>query len=340
MSKKRNMRLTSIGILLLLVAGAAAENRQAERYAKQGGKLQAQTKELWKRFVFEHRKLTDKELGKIVKSYEKAVDLYQKSMEEEEQAALNSAILTLAKRIAQARMVQTAREFAKRPKKTPAAPTPPAPKPPTPENPAPPKPEPAPPPVEAEPEPTPPPELSVLPELREPKAAQRRGMQGVRNFVMHYYFAHRKYAALITRCHLCNGTGRRKTNQLDRRRKIITTACTTCNESGGYLNVPAVRKGWWLCWSPLYRSNEEKRSDWQARLDLWKEDPSKVDEFLKTLRILKVDYHGLWAEVTWSEKATKAGSRQVIQRKITRKVVRAGKRWFFYDEKLDEHFFN
>jgi hypothetical protein len=320
----------------------AADIRKAERIAAPGRKLQEATKDVWKRFVFEYRELSDKDLATIVKNYEKAVDVFQKSIEVHESPGLNRLILVLAKRIAQARMVQTAREFARRPKPKPKPP--PAEKPPPEEA----KPEAPPPKAEPEPEPEPEPEKAAppprlvageLPTLEEPKDQQRRGRQGVRNFVMHYYFASRKQSTIVKRCAVCNGRGRRATHQLDRRRRVVTIPCNACHESGGHVNVPAARKGYWLCMSPLYRSDPANRAAWDQELASWRQNPNLIKEFLKSVRIVNVDYHGLWAEVAWVEKVRPMGAKRSFERQMRRKVVRAGKRWFFYDEKYDRDFF-
>ena len=337
------MNKTAVLLLCLLgsVAAQDAEARQAERIAAQGRKLQEDTKEVWKKFVFEFRELSDDDLERIVENYEKAVDLFQKSIEVQESPGLNRLILLLAKRIAQARMVQSAREFARRPKpKRPPPPAePPPPEKPSPEAPAPPEPAPKP-----EPEPGksgPPPRVAPgeLPTLDEPKDQRRRGMQGVRNFLMHYYFASRKQSTLVSRCAVCNGRGRRATHQLDRRRRVVTIPCNACHESGGHVNVPAARKGYWLCMSPLYRSDPANRAAWDQELASWRQNPNLVKEFLKSVRIVNVDYHGLWADVTWVEKVLPMGAKRSFERPMQRKVVRAGKRWFFYDEKFDKDFF-
>jgi hypothetical protein len=335
-----------VAVLLLCLEGLASSQdsvtRKAERFAAQGRKLQDATKEIWKKFVFEYRELSDDDLKTIVRNYEKAVDLYQKSIEVQESPGLNRLILILAKRIAQGRMVQSAREYARRPKPKPKPKPPPEKKPepgtPEPEAPPPEKPEaPAPEPLE----PRLPPRLVAgeLPTMEEPKDQRRRGLQGVRNFLMHYYFASRKQSAIVSRCAVCNGRGRRATAQLDRRRRVVTIPCSACHESGGHLNVPAARKGYWLCMSPLYRSDAANRAAWDAQLASWRENPNQIKEFLKTVRIENVDYRGLWAEVTWTEKVRPMGAKRSFVRQMKRKVVRAGKRWFFYDEKYDKEFF-
>jgi hypothetical protein len=330
--------------LLLCLVGAAlaqdADTRKAERIEAQGRKLQEDTKGLWKRFVFEYGSLSDADLAKIVKNYEKAVDLYQKAIEVRESPNLNRLILILAKRIAQARMVETARELASRPKPKPKPE--PEPEPPQPEAPEPVAPKPPPPEPDAEPEkPKAPPRVTagVLPTLDETKKQRNRGIQGVRNFVMHYYFASRKQSAMVSRCPVCNGRGRRATHQLDERRRIVTIPCSACHESGGHVNVPAARKGYWLCMSPLYRSDAANRAAWEDQLASWRQNPNLIKEFLKSLKIEEVDYHGLWAEVTWTEKVRPLGAKRSFLRKVRRKIVRAGKRWFFYDEKFDKDFF-
>lgn len=332
-------------LLLCLLGLSAAQDdpgnqaavRKAERIAARGRKLHEATKDIWKKFVFEYRELSDDDLDTIVKNYERAVDFFQKSCEVHESPGLNRLILVLAKRIAQARMVQTAREYARRPKPKPAPPAEET----KPESPPPKKPEPAP---EPEPEPekaAPPPRVAagVLPTLDEPKDQRRRGTQAVRNFVMHYYFASRKQSAMVDRCPVCNGRGRRATHQLDRRRRVVTIPCNACHESGGHVNVPAAQKGYWLCMSPLYRSDPANRAAWDQELASWRQNPNLIKEFLKSVRIQNVDYHGLWAEVTWVERVRPMGASRSFDRPMKRKVVRAGKRWFFYDEKYDRDFF-
>lgn len=331
--------------LLLCLLGVAvakdADTRKAERLAAQGRKVQEGTKEIWKRFVFEYRELSDDDLKTILKNYEKAVDLYQKAIEVQETPSLNRLILVLAKRMAQARMVQSAREFARRPKPKPKPPPKKEPKEPEPEAPPPPREPKAPEPAPEPEEPKAPPRVTagVLPTLDEPKVQRRRGIQAVRNFLMHYYFASRKQSAMVSRCAVCNGRGRRATHQLDRRRRVVTIPCSACNESGGHVNVPAARKGYWLCMSPLYRSDSANRATWDAQLASWRQDPNAIKEFLKSLKIENVDYRGLWADVTWTEKVLPMGAKRSFLRRVQRKVVRAGKRWFFYDEKYDRDFF-
>lgn len=336
------MNKTAALLLCLLVTAAAedANTRKAERIAAQGRKVQESTKDLWKRFVFEYRELSDNDLKTILKNYEKAVDLYQKAIEVQETPSLNRLILVLAKRMAQARMVQSAREFARRPKPKPKAPPPKEPDEPEPEAPPPKEPK-APEPAPEPEEPKAPPRVTagVLPTLDEPKDQRRRGKQSVRNFLMHYYFASRKQSAMVSRCPVCNGRGRRATHQLDRRRRVVTIPCSACHESGGHVNVPAARKGYWLCMSPLYRSDPANRAAWDGQLASWRQNPNTIKEFLKSLKIENVDYRGLWADVTWTEKVLPMGAKRSFLRRVQRKVIRAGKRWFFYDEKYDKDFF-
>ena len=42
----------------------------------------------------------------------------------------------------------------------------------------------------------------------------------------------------------------------------------------------------------------------ERRPTAWKNDPRKIPEFLNKLKIVKVEYHGLWAELTWTEGGT------------------------------------
>ena len=329
-------------ILALLAALAAAKDidlKKARRLAAQGRKLQQSSKELWKQFVFEHEKLTDKELKTLIRNYDKAIDLYQGAIEVEETPTLNGLIRLLSKRTAQARFVQTAREVARRPKRKP-------------------KPRPAPPREEGQPPATPPatpkepeepapvPRIEVpqlkgdeLPELIETPTQQRLGKQALRNFIMNHYFASRKFSALISRCSVCNGRGKVYTGHIDKYRKPILVPCGACNHTGGHLNVAKARKGYWLVHSPLYRSDAGNRDRFERQLAGWQENPSSLTEFLKRVAIVSVEYHGLWAEVTLREKAYRIGSKRSTERVVVRKMLRAGKRWFFYDERFDKGFF-
>ena len=73
------------------------------------------------------------------------------------------------------------------------------------------------------------------------------------------------------------------THQLDKRRRVVTIPCSACHESGGHVNVPAARKGYWLCMSPLYRSDEANRTAWDEKLASWRENPNLIEEFLKRI---------------------------------------------------------
>jgi hypothetical protein len=338
---------TALASLLLAALVPAQDDpvtRQAARLAKQAKRHEERVKELWKTFVFTSRELSDKEIGKLVGGYEKAIDLYVKAIEIKESPGLNSVILLLSRRVAQARMVLMGREFQRR--KPPPRPEPvPAEPPPLPARPPekgdlPPDETPPvgqPPPAEPEPELTAP-RLSGLPELIEPKAQRRRGIQGVRNFLMNHYLPARKFTSLVIRCSVCNGRGKILTGNLNAQRKIITIPCKRCHQTGYQLDSTNARKGFWLCHSPLYRTDQANQERWAASLAEWRADPRKIPEYLTTVRIAEVDYHGLWAELSWVEKGVDAGRRK-FTREVQRKLVRAGKRWFFYDESHDKDFF-
>jgi hypothetical protein len=333
-------------VLLLALPAMSQDDaavRRAERLARDAKKNASKAKELWKRFVFEAEKMEDDELKELVGLYEKAIDLYQRALEEHENPGLNAAILTLTRRVTQVRFLQMQRHFRERkPEIAPPKETPP----PKPEER---KPTPGEPEAKPEPKPAPKPETGPiwqrripgddpLPELEESPADRRRGIQGVRNFLMNTYFAPQKFASLVDRCARCNGRGSVRTGRLKPDRTQERVPCGQCNASGYHLDVNNARKGHWLVHSPLYRSDSGKSSEWSARLADWRKDPRKVPEFLTRLRISVVDYHGLWAQVIWTEQGV-TPDRKRFERERKEKLIRAGRRWFFYDEEYDKRFF-
>jgi len=338
------MRWGRAWLLLLAAAVAAqetAEDRKVGRLLADAKKRIDGAKEQWKEFVFKGDEMETAALEDLVSDYERAIDLYADVLEIREEPGADSAILQLARRVTQLRFVIMGREMReRRAKEKPtlgpqeeAAPEGPPPKPAErPQPPAPPQPAP-----EAKPEERAPPG-PVLPDLEETAAQRRRGIQGARNFLMNTYFASRKFPSLITRCVVCNGTGRRPTTQLDRRRHVITVACPACHEKGAHLEVAAARKGFWLVMSPLYRADHMNRTRWETDLAQWQEDPGAVPNFLSSLRIEDVDYHGLWAEVTWTEKGTTPDKKRFTQKR-KEKLIRAGRQWFFFNPQFDKDFF-
>ena len=64
------------------------------------------------------------------------------------------------------------------------------------------------------------------------------------------------------------------------------------------------------------------------------------EEFLKSLRIVSIDYHGLWATAECHEKGYVPANKRAFQRKVKRMFVRFGRRWFLFDENTDEGVFD
>lgn len=88
-----------------------------------------------------------------------------------------------------------------------------------------------------------------------------------------------------------------------------------------------------MTWSPLYRLDEKQRAEWKETVRRWRSDARTLPIHLTGLRILEVDYHGLWADLTWVESGVD------YERTVTRRVIRAGRRWFFYSDTHDREFF-
>ncbi|MHC4931820.1 MAG: hypothetical protein ACYTGV_06490 [Planctomycetota bacterium] len=333
-------------VLLLLCSATRARDKKAARLAAKAAKLADSAEEAWKRFVLERASFTDDDLKKSIDIYESAVDYYHQSLEVEDEVGLNGSIVLITRRLSKLRFEQMQRQMRKKAEERKKNPPPPREEKPREEEPPEQKrPEPTRPPPRGEPEP-PPVEMessrSPWPEIVETKSQARRGKQSLRNFLMNYYFASRKFSALVTRCTVCNGSGRRKTGQIDKRRRIVTIPCNGCNATGAHLNLPAARKGFWLVMSPLFRADPGNRLDFETKLEVWRQDPRKVEEFIKKLRLLDVDYRGLWAVVKYEEIGVtpSKGRQRLFKRAVQRMCLRVGKRWFFYDEQADKYFFS
>jgi hypothetical protein len=309
--------------LLLLAALASPQEKDVEGLrAKARAEIEAR-KPAWERFVFDAASLTDDDMKDLTEGYDRALDLYQRIAEasEEGDGEADVGVIQLARKTAKLRASIWAREMARKAKAAAERPKPEAE--PTPgKPPAPPPDRPPEAPSEAEPAPEPGPAAEarqpvVLPEIEESKEKRAAGIQGARHFVMQY-FANRKYKQMIGFCG--------------------SATCNACRSRVGHLNVHAARRAFWLCWSPLYRANEEKKAKWQAQFKEWRLDPRKLPEVLTKLTITKVEYHGLWADIEWEQWGVTNDAKKTNE-KVRRRLVRAGNRWFFYDDELDRDFF-
>ena len=343
-------------LLALLVAGTAtARDKKAQQLAVKGARLATDGQAAWKSFLTAPAKFPEEEMEALIQRYEKAIDLFHGSLEIEEHRGLNGQILLLARRLRQLRFEELTREAQARRAAAPKPQSEPGRDPPVS-------------PVETpeetdtsrsrEPDPRPDspgsgegidtdvpgepadPRQVVLPELVEPAKVARRNTQRLRNFLMHDYFANRKQSKLIKRCARCNGRGKVATNVLDRRRRPVTIRCSSCQGNGMHLQVNVARKGFWLCNTPLYRSSRARSVEFQSRLEGWRSDPRTLPEMLKSLRIVAIDYHGLWAVAKLQEKGYQPEAKRAFRRSSERKLVRLGHRWYFFDEEADAAIFS
>ncbi len=317
-------------VVLLVAAAVCARDKQAAAFQSKGLALARQTRAGWKRFVLERDKVTDDEIRGLIKDLDQAAELLHKSLEIEDFAGINGQIISIAKKLVKLRFAQHIREQRRKMRNRPK------PKP---------RPKPQPEPRDDKPAPEPEPEIKRtrgLPDLIEDKKAKRRGLQTLRNFLIHYYFANRKFATLLTRCTRCEGSAKVVIGRDGKTRKRIFATCPRC-AYGAHLNLNAARKAFWLTMSPLHRADPANRAAFQDNLQKWHADPRTIGEFLTSLSIAKIDYHGLWATVTYREKGTfivDGRQRRFKPRKVERMFVRFGKRWFVYDEKTDNALFS
>jgi len=325
--------------MVLLLACAALADDAARLKGKaivMGRKAEAD----WKRYVLERKTFTDADVKSLIATYEEVIELFYKSLEIQDDDSLNGQIVVIARRIAKLRFEQMRRRRAKEP-------TEPKPKPKTkPADKEPDKPEDKPTKPEPKEQPDDTPELGRgseggWPELEEDKKARKRGIQTLRNFIMHHYFASRKFSALVTRCSRCGGSGRIRIGRDPRTRKISWSDCPNCKRSGAHLKANMARRAFWLTMSPAYRGTPRNREDFFQDLAKWQADPRLLPEFLSSLAITSIDYRGLWAVVKLREKGTAMIKKK--PRKFSRKTqltfVRLGKRWFVYNESADKDWF-
>ncbi len=329
-------------IVLLLALAAAQDDKRVTGLLLQANSEYEAAKELWNKFVFSANDVTDAQLAEILARYDKSIELCQKASETGDSGEADTMTLRLARRTAQLRATVWAREMRVRAEQAAKAPKPP------PEKQAPeekPPPEAQPPAKPPEEKPKPPeqeqaaaaPELPPLPEISETKEQRSRGIQTARDFLMNFYFSNRRRDALIDQCVRCNGKGIVRLAYNDpKTQKPAKQECGGCGATGYHFNEPVARKGLWLCWSPLHRQGG--KAQWEQDVMAYKNDPRQIPEFLISLRITKLDYHGLWAEAEWEEKGA-TGSGEKFTRQVSRKLVRAGRQWFFFDPESDKEMF-
>lgn len=320
-----------------LLAGEEGDDSRARALAVEAQKLAESMNDAWVRFVGEPESVSDDELGRMKEAYERAINLYVEALEIEENGAIVKAQSILGRRNARIWMEQSARARAKAPPppKPTQPPQPPepspekAPEPPAPDTPIPP-PEESPPAGEAPSAPERGSAVDALSEIVESKESRRLGEQSLRDFILAHGAA-RRLESLVTRCSVCNGRGK----LVDRRRVFD---CRKCLTTGAHLNVRPARRAFWLCHSPNYRADEENRRKFEERLQEWRRDPRKLPEFVKSVRIVRYDYHGLWARVEYVEKGLVPATKQPFERVVKAMFFRMGKNWYFFDERYDDAF--
>ncbi|HEX5031192.1 MAG TPA: hypothetical protein VFX78_07020 [Candidatus Eisenbacteria bacterium] len=334
-------------LLLLALPLVAQEDRRVADLLKKANEEYEAGKATWDKFVFAADDVTDQELADLCAHYDKAIELAQKVSESGDSGEADTIVLRLARRTAKLRATACAREMRKAAEaaKLKKAAEPQAPEPVPEQKPAPP-PEPEParePEPQAEAAPAPAagePDVLPLPEISETKEQRSRGIQSARDFLMNTYFANRKRDALIDVCVHCKGRGFVYLPYRDpKTQKPAKQECGGCGATGYLFNEPVARKGFWLCWSPLFRRDEGERARFQQDMATWKQDPKRIPEFLKSVSIKEVDYHGLWAVVEWEERGA-TGDGEKFTRGVKRKLFRAGRQWFFYDHDRDKEMFS
>jgi hypothetical protein len=131
---------------------------------------------------------------------------------------------------------------------------------------------------------------------------------------------------------------RREVRGKDKLQQPIFATCGRCNGAGGSLNDRAARKALWLSKSPMYRADGTNLLDFEGKVAALKQDPRKIPEFIRSVRILSVDYHGLWALAKYAEKGYDNESRREFNRNVSAMLLRIGRNWYFFDDKTDADF--
>ncbi|MHC4939774.1 MAG: hypothetical protein ACYTHK_12460 [Planctomycetota bacterium] len=318
-------------ILLLIALPARAADPEAEvkkLEAKATARVE-KVKGFWSKFVEDRDTCSDDELRALIESYDTAIDLCHEVSELKDSPSANSKILLLARRTATLRATLFMREMRR---KAAAGANGPG------------RPEEVDPPGGAIPAAA---EKDPRESARAKSAVELLGLKEVplpiaesdkeraanirrlRKFLFEY-FRHMKPRNIRRLCRKCDGTGRRKHSRVvDGRKMDYTLPCKACAERGGSLNKDHARRALWLTRTPLSRQDPTVRKwfdEWIARYE------AKVSEIepVSRLVIKKIEYHGLWAKVTWQE--TRRKEKQTKERLF----VRLGRRWYFYDPAHDK----
>jgi len=332
------MKRTTAVLLFVAAAAGAESDSQAASLATEAAKAYQTVDPLWARVVEDASKVTDEEIDALHAAYDKAMQLFADALEIEGNPSAQATQAIVARRLGKVSMIRMARSLAKR---RAAAPAPPPEAPP--ENPADDDaPDDAPQPPENSPAREPEPESRrspdagpSLPEIEEDKESRRRGEQSLRDFILGHG-ANRRFEKLVTRCAVCNGRGKVVVGVDPKTRRPATRDCAKCLASGAHLNVRPARRAFWLCHSPLYRSDAGNQNQFESRIQEWRKDPRKIPEFIRSVRIVEHDYHGLWARAKYVEKGYATDTNRAFERQVQAMFLRLGRDWYFFDERFDD----
>jgi hypothetical protein len=292
--------------------------RAAKKLARRAVAEREAAKAGWDKFVLSPKECTDKELMALATRYEAAIDLYQRA-EESGVEGVGPAIVLLARRVAGLRATLFWRDMERKrnasAKESKAADPPEAPK------------------GKGEKgdhsagdDPAPP--------IVESPAQRARNIQSARNLVIGQ-LRYRRRSVIAPSCRTCGGDGEiQPPRQYDPKTNTWGPwpppyTCSACAGRGQHFNGDAAVRALWWTRTPLTRGNAEAQRWWESWQAYWAEKPSAAP-WLKRIKIRSVDYHGLWADVTWQEWGS-----QGLGIEKTRRLIRIGRRWYFYTPAYD-----
>ncbi|MGH7163669.1 MAG: hypothetical protein ACREID_09300, partial [Planctomycetota bacterium] len=104
-----------VGILLLACAAADARDKRAADLQAKAAELSKSADGVWGAIVMSPDQVSDDDLEKLIEAYEKSADLYNDSLDIEEDAGVNGSLAILTRRLGKARFLQMVRHRARAP---------------------------------------------------------------------------------------------------------------------------------------------------------------------------------------------------------------------------------
>lgn len=321
-------------LTVALIASVAVAGGKADRLGAKAKAEMDAAEAGWNQYLRDSDKLTDGDIRKVAAHYDKAISLMHAITEEGESASASNGILLLGRRTAKLRAVLFHREMrrkaeafeaAKKARKAdPKKPGPEA------DEPNPHKPDPLVDRGTANPKPPSGWSGTAAPQIQETKKERAASLRAIRRFA-YEYFRHMKPGNIRESCPRCNGKG--SVLKVGSRGRAVRKPCKSCRQQGYYFDKDHARRGLWLTRTPIARTDDKVRAEYEQFVKSGTESPRAVEPITR-LVIKDVEYHGLTAIVEWEETRGKGNVKTVRTA-----LVRLGGNWFFRTPGADDHLF-